>query len=379
MSQEGQGRNFDAYAALGVARGASAEEIKKAFRRIAKDTHPDTHPGDAEAAAKYKAANAAYELLSDDAKRAKYDNSKRTTVTDTPRIRKDPRLDEALQRIRQQKDVRPPRPTQPVVQSERRPPRITLQNPPVRSSQSPPSNPAAELSSLRRTAFEASKTLMAVGEKTLRDGDRLTLSGGASYSFRRVLWAKPGDDRKFRTAKPMLCRGDEVLAEIQLIPGQNLVAASATSCRAFLAHEQSDLRNAIYNLTNQREFLDPIARELRSMMVAGETFSIDGLAIGPRRVEFQHGSTRSFAEVMCAGDQILELHDGDPVDARFRFADARTAHLISGSYLQVRRVVAARAKENGRAVPKLSPQRLLNGVRSAGSHLVNWQNHGMTD
>ncbi|WP_353476231.1 DnaJ C-terminal domain-containing protein (plasmid) [Salipiger sp. H15] len=61
------------YDVLGVAKTASADEIKKAYRRIAKESHPDLHPGDAAAEARFKAAGAAFELLKDPEKRARFD------------------------------------------------------------------------------------------------------------------------------------------------------------------------------------------------------------------------------------------------------------------------------------------------------------------
>ncbi len=64
----------DPYSVLGVSKEASDAEIKKAYRRIAKDCHPDLKPGDTEAEAKFKAAAAAYDLLKDPEKRKQYDN-----------------------------------------------------------------------------------------------------------------------------------------------------------------------------------------------------------------------------------------------------------------------------------------------------------------
>ncbi|ABB57819.1 DnaJ C-terminal domain-containing protein [Synechococcus elongatus] len=63
----------DYYATLGVGRAASADEIKKAFRKLARQYHPDMNPGDKVAEARFKEINEAYEVLSDTDKRRKYD------------------------------------------------------------------------------------------------------------------------------------------------------------------------------------------------------------------------------------------------------------------------------------------------------------------
>ena len=63
----------DYYEVLGVQKGAAEQEIKKAYRKLAKANHPDLNPGDAAAEARFKEINEAYEVLSDSAKRARYD------------------------------------------------------------------------------------------------------------------------------------------------------------------------------------------------------------------------------------------------------------------------------------------------------------------
>lgn len=63
----------DYYAILGVDKNASADDIKKAYRTLVKKYHPDLHPGDKEAAEKFKEINEANEVLSDEKKRKQYD------------------------------------------------------------------------------------------------------------------------------------------------------------------------------------------------------------------------------------------------------------------------------------------------------------------
>ena len=67
----------DYYAVLGVPKDAPSKDITKAYRRLARQYHPDANPGDTAAEEKFKEVSSAYDVLGDDAKRAEYDEVRR--------------------------------------------------------------------------------------------------------------------------------------------------------------------------------------------------------------------------------------------------------------------------------------------------------------
>jgi len=66
----------DFYKELGVTKTADSAEIKKAYRKLARDLHPDKNPGNKRAEDKFKAVSEAYDVLSDDTKRKEYDEAR---------------------------------------------------------------------------------------------------------------------------------------------------------------------------------------------------------------------------------------------------------------------------------------------------------------
>src|SRR3978361_2469165 len=67
----------DYYKVLGVAPDATPKDITKAYRKLARGSHPDTHPGDDASEERFKEISAAYDVLGDEAKRKEYDEVRR--------------------------------------------------------------------------------------------------------------------------------------------------------------------------------------------------------------------------------------------------------------------------------------------------------------
>ena len=77
-------RSPDYYSLLGVSADATIAQIKKAYRKLARQHHPDRNPGDTDAADRFKAITEAYEVLTDPVRRQAYDAT-RPPVTEVPR------------------------------------------------------------------------------------------------------------------------------------------------------------------------------------------------------------------------------------------------------------------------------------------------------
>lgn len=73
MDVEREWFDKDYYSILGVAKDTSAKDITSAYRKLARELHPDANPGDAAAEERFKEVSAAYEVVGDPDKRSKYD------------------------------------------------------------------------------------------------------------------------------------------------------------------------------------------------------------------------------------------------------------------------------------------------------------------
>ncbi len=380
--------SFDAYAILGVPKNATKEQVSKAFRSIARDNHPDTHPGDKDCVARFKEAQKAYKILSDPERRARYDSVGNQVGRTVTKVTRDPRVQEILDRARGKGNGgRPPAGTPQRPPARERPERTTNPSttagraasrdgqtappPPRARERAPESMPrGADVAEMRRIVFEGAERIRVAADGDIRDRDKVTLDDGTTYTFRRVNFTKEGDRNVYRTRTPLLCRGDEVLANINLAPGQGLKPASAATCKQFASKEQDVVGQAVLALVTQRAVVAPIARELRSLMPPEEQILFVGMPIHVRNVEFIGGKGPEL--VLCADNEILELRDTDPVDPRLRFADTSTAKNVSGNYLALRSIAAAQARTKGRAVPSMSADRLGNTARAAGERLLGW-------
>ena len=96
----------DFYRELGVSSDAPADEIKKAYRKLARELHPDANPGDAKAEARFKSVSEAYGVLVGPAKRKEYDETRRL-------FGRRRRLRRRLRRLRRRRRVRRQRPVRP--------------------------------------------------------------------------------------------------------------------------------------------------------------------------------------------------------------------------------------------------------------------------
>ncbi len=107
-------RNVDYYAELGVVKDATFDDVSRRYRALAKQLHPDLHPGDPDASARFARVSAAHEVLADPVRRHDYDVYRRSLLGDAgprePRLRGAPEPSRPMGTYRRP-PAAPPRPT----------------------------------------------------------------------------------------------------------------------------------------------------------------------------------------------------------------------------------------------------------------------------
>ena len=329
----------DYYKVLGVSPKADAEVIKKAYNKLARENHPDSHPGDKAREEKFKQVNQAHDVLGNPKKRKEYD-AERTGATAGPR---------------------PPRTSPSDLSGYRRGSGYadTLRQPGARAGTTrtvplPNSGlstqdfltPAKSLDHLKREARPLAREIAGQDSRWLHHGDLVKVKG-VSYTFLRVKFNKPGDKRTFQSRDPLLCRGEAVLEAVpHVAAGQRLHAATVEDYNRFL-QDAGEVQAEFIRLWMARNAVGTITAEIAALLEPGEVIRTTSGNYELTDIEVKNKSGAYRLAVIRKGNVIYSEVDGEPTNSSYIFANKGQCKEFGGAYAGIRGQAAKRAELRG--------------------------------
>ena len=316
----------DAYQALGQKPGCSDEELKKAFRKVALQYHPDRNQGDKQAEERFKEINEAYDLLTNPERKEEREGRARFTGFGTGGV-----TDDIFSAWKAKVDAEAASGQTNRNRGQRG---ARTATPP--SSMSEEADPAD-----LKAGYDLSEE---IAHRYLRSGDTRTVDG-VVYTYLRVVYRSNG----VLTRTLVLCSGNGVIARMEIVPGQGLRPAT----NGELVHFRTKFEQikAEFGLLNsQRATTNRHIEEFAEWLEKTDSIG-DAREYVFKQVPFAT-ETRP---LLCKGNEVLQISTGEPKEGSgFRYASAETCSEFNNNYFRLREQVQRRARSHGKSMPSLS-------------------------